>query len=224
VALEYQHSGGGNMGLKKKYVILVSIVAAMAVALALAGCAPSYTLDKDAYLSTEWGATAQYKVDGDWEEYKSTGTDLDSYARYDSEDSHDSVSITLYNPASNIYGILGHPTYSDWLEYEEETHTGDGHDDDSSNVHTSYSNYEAEEQDPMTIDGEEFRVYKITYTFTITTTGSSSSSSGSSSTTSSTNYEEYHAVIKDGLHDADISASSYQLLKDFAETTEIDWW
>ena len=202
---------------------------------AIAGCSSGYNLDKDASLKTDWGTVLQYKVDSNW---KDTSLDSNSSysasASYDSEEGDDFIIVHVDNTRGSSYGTPDIQTYEEWEDGLKKTFSRSAQDqvdwykemlseDRSVDEFPDYSNCSLDEQDPITVGDTEFRTFKLKYTVTYSDEAYKKAKENQTDLQQSHEGENYYAVLKDGEHDMEVTATSYGLLKDFMNTMEISW-
>ena len=230
------------MKKSKRVSIVVAVVLAAIAALAISGCS-NYKLDKDGSLKTEWGTVFQYKVDSNWTEDRNDALNDDGVASvyYSSEGGEEFIDIFIENTDDGSYQYSSDSTYADWLSCQEETYSASAADQadwyeenfsDSSyydpeqadpNNYPDFTNYSMTEENPITADDMEFRVYKMEYTSTYSDSEYAEIKEKNPDFKQSTDNVIYYAILKDGEHDVEIATSDRKLLKNFMKTLEISW-
>lgn len=217
--------------LKKPNKRLVAIVAAVtaivifvAIAAGVSCSGPSYKLDKDESIRTEWGTTVQFKIDKNWET-NSTSNQNNEWSVHESyfgpADSSDRayVFIDLENTGHRIYKYDSTATYSDWLESNKDFF--DRHATSENGV--TQENYSMDELGTIKVDGNEFRLYKQHYTLSYDDAAYAKAKEKNPDAKQNTDLNTYYALIKDGKHDMEVTANTEKLLKDLLGTMKISW-
>lgn len=192
------------------------VVIAAVILLAVCGCSSSPKLDKDASIKTTWGELVQYKIPSDWESTKNS-EELDFIAAKGYEHGDDWIDVVTNNTKDRNYSrIHDDTTYSDWVQSQEEQHSGEAK-GESSRVGTTieYSDYKLEQTGTKEIDGVEFRLYEATYKY-------KAIDSQIADYDKSTQYC-YYAVVKDGTHDLRIGSNNKAVFNSFLDTITIKW-
>lgn len=221
---------------KTKKVLLVCMAAAftLAMSLSVCGCSKGYTLDKDDSILTEWGTRVQYKIDSSWDTLGPSDSSFSSSADYYTKDLY--LHISLEDTEDSLYEYSSKSTYADWVDSEEEFLSqtpeeqaeqlgGDPEYPDLSDPdnYPQYSNASINEVGTITADGNEFRVYKVSYTATYSDSYYLEAHEKNPDFEQVQDTEMYYALLKDGDHDVEIIATSEGLLNDFMKTLEISW-
>lgn len=153
------------------------------------------------------------------------------------------VSVTVENTNSSLWKYSSEATYGDWLDSREEYYSRSaeeqaawykenmsdysGYDEERAKAESypDYKNYKMSEAGSFDIDGVSFRLYKMTYTISYSDAAWSKLKERhpDANVKQTSDYDIYYAVVKDGSHDAVISASDERLLKDFLKTLQIKW-
>lgn len=201
-------------------VVVIAIIIAIVAGVSCSG--PSYKLDRDKSIRTEWGATVQFKIDKSWEELWSFDNDDSSDIAFSggSEKSHTYVSVEIENTGSRLYKYDSSSTYGDWLDIQEKYGSSGSNDPDYA---YSVDDYSIGQIGTVETDGDEFRVYKERYTITYDDSTYAKYKENEPDSKQTNTREMYYAVLKDGKHDMEVSANNEKLLKDFLSTMKISW-
>lgn len=235
----------GHTDAAKKFGVLVVVMALCA--LFVVGCfGPNYKLDRDKSLSTSWGTVLQYKVDNGWSERDSAYSSEDSASvSYESDDGNDSLflNISVDNPSGSLRKYDSDSTYGDWLDSKEEYYTQSAEEQAAwyrenmsdylsenptlgdANYYPDFKDYSMSELGSIDVDGTSFRLYKMEYTISYTDAAYANAKEKypDSDIEQSRKEELFFAIVKDGLHDAEIATTNEKLLKDFMGTMQIKW-
>ncbi|MCH4184486.1 MAG: hypothetical protein LKF61_03275 [Eggerthellaceae bacterium] len=224
----------------KASIVIGAIFSLVAFATA---CSASYNLNKDDSVTTKWGTMLQYKIDKDWEKSSYSINDK-SMADEDYHNSDDTifVGLSIDNTNDSSYKYSTTSTYADWQdsmerrctatpteqaeEYKTTTPQNSSYYDDEladADCYPTYSDYSLSEKDPITINNNKFRIYKLHYKATSSDTAYTEEKENNPNAEQSTACDVAFALIKDGTHDIEVSASSEALLKSYLNTLEIKW-
>lgn len=213
---------------------LIVIALAVFVALFINACsgassAKPYNLTKDEAIKTEWGAIIQFKIDEDWEEdefyseydfFQNDEKYTTSYHSQPRDDgSEDYIYISIMNTDHEYYSNESTNTYAGFredLESYKEMFVEDNDDLKSEDV-------SIEEQEPITIDGIEYRVYRLSFEVSYSDEQYEKIKENYPEIPQNDIFEQYYAVVKDGEHDMEIESYDKELLIDFANAVEVKW-
>lgn len=214
------------------------MVSAIVLSLFLSGCS-SVNLNKDASFRTDWGATVQYKVNSDWEEKEGLSTDSYYSIDYSSKNGKDTLFIWMSNTESSTYKYSSRSTYSQWLEDNEKTYSqsaqeqadaykqlsGSRASKDLTNpeAYPDYTGYTLNEAGTETVDGIEFRLYKMSYTRTYSDSqfAKMQENNPDKQIEQTEQITRYIAVVKNGVYDIEVMASNEAILKGVLDSMTI---
>lgn len=226
---------------KKIIATIVASVIAIAIASGLCGCSGGVSsLNKDASLETDWGTVLQYKVNSNWEESDSASSDSLASVYYTDKNTKESIFISIDDADNLTYKYSSDSTYSDWIKNSEETYTRSAQDQADwykknmtgqnykeeyadPDMYPSYSNYSLDEVGQKDVSGCTFRIYKRSYTVTFSDSYIERAKEKNPDIQKTTDSTSYCAILKDGSHDMEITASSEALLNSFLSTLSIKW-
>ncbi|MEE8723039.1 MAG: hypothetical protein SOI38_08715 [Eggerthellaceae bacterium] len=233
------------MGAKSRGA-LFAVVAAMVVlsVMALLGCSNSYSLTKDAALTSSWGDTVQFKVDSSWsnpaEDESSSNKTICSGNWYnpDSPKLKNHVSVSLKNVNSSIYKDDDSRTYAGWRDSQIEQFSRSAEEQASimnglastskSKSYTaddfpSFSDCKVEDKGSVSVGGNEVRTYAVTYHYKYSDKLYQDIKNQDQSIKQEGEMTKYCGLIKDGKHDLEVETVDSGLLKDVLSTMEFSW-
>ena len=212
--------------LSKRTIIIIAAIVVVAIVVAIVAgvsCSgPSYKLDKDESVRTEWGTTVQFKIDKNWEEMLPSNNEWWSRTSFtnNANKNHAYVSINLENAGSRLYKYDKSGTYSEWLDSQEEYF---GTTSDHSDLGFTVDDYSIKQAGTIDVDGNEFRLYKEQRVETYDDSTYAKYKEKNPDIKQTNEHETYYAVFKDGRHDMEVSANSEKLLRDLLGTMSISW-
>ena len=239
------------MALTNSVRSLFSRLALIGIAIiCIAGCSSiTYRLDRDKSLTTSWGSVFQYKIDSRWSEpeWSSKVSNDDNFASAlyssDNEDDWLGVSIHAQNPNGSLTKYSSTSTYGDWIDSQEKNYSQTAEEQaawhkehiskytssdpalDDPNHYPDYKDFSLNQIGDRTINGAEFRLYKMEYTLSYSEKAYATlkEKNPGTSTPQQQRMTEFYAIVKDGSHDVEINTTNSQLLNDFLNTLQIKW-
>lgn len=209
--------------LSKRTIIIIAAIVVVAIVVAIVAgvsCSgPSYKLDKDESVRTEWGTAVQFKVDKGWEEKVISDSESSACTSYSGgeEKAKLFIFIDIDNTRGRTYKYSSSATYGDWLDNQEEFI------EELSSEYLTYSGYSMDQLGDIDVDGNEFRLYKQQYTMTYRDDKYAEVKEKNPEAQKSYETTMFYAVLKDGRHDMVVDANNEKLLKDVLGTMTISW-
>jgi len=208
----------------RKLHIAAAVICLFVCVLTCVGCSSTtYNLTKDEAIETKWGAFAQFKVADDWKRGTSTGgsnsSSIMEFTPADGGPGDGILTIKLNNTNLPSYSWGSSVTYKGWIDYREAV--SDIHDKPLEGE--TVEDYSMEQIGTFSVGDTELRLYKESYNVNYSDKAYEAEKADNPNVEQKTFFEEYHAVLKDGKHDIEISAVDEGLLREFLKTLEVNW-
>lgn len=227
----------------RNLALFASLAVALLLAVAITGrSSKSYSLTKDAALTSEWGDTVQFKVDENWtnrvqDDNSSLADNLcrGLWCADGDNEGNDAIYAALTNTQSSSYDYNNSATYAGWQEFMTNTYSKSAEEQaDELNSYSSsekmdsdslisYSNCEVKDTGTVAVGNENVRTYSVSYHYQMSDSMYSKWKEKNPGLQQEGDRTDYYALIKDGDHDFEMHSRNSQLLKDVLSTMEFDW-